>query len=1003
MLRFEGERAPWPNPEASCVTSIELCPLNKKLRFWKVQGPALAAYNTIRPKIKQCLTDRGNDLYQGLRESSLPHTIDCYMVGKNKISARPKVVISCDKRLFCENVKAIILQATWWAEFRQEYPAFGGFLSLQCAPRRMAKPGSGIGPLVYTASETTSFCGAPIFFITDTLQPQDGCKSLQATLGNVVYLDGQPFGLAVSHPFARDEHVEHSGSDSESSDPWCYADDSDGESFSGSESTCSLDSDTKSLHGKGSNQIANSTKILQGTPQLLGRVNVQSDGTPSDGLDWAIFPIDSTLASDIDKCHHQVAGTYKSLDGAPVDVKQPEQIAFLNEDAISVFTTGHGRGLVKGTLSAGMSLVCLRGSHDYLSLHNLTMTEEIKAGDCGGWVFDERGNWYGHIVAGFPGTNTAYVAPASRIVQDIQQKSGATVISLAPNEEDIDPSRYHAPLLASLQLKSVPRVISKPAETNKQESMISGRSEPRRSGREKMIQMLSDATAALAVDRSNYSDTLTELARFANQLEELCGEELTNLHIRDEEHTSELDATLLSTIPVAQYLSTIPVAQYPLRSMTPARSDVASRSSIPGRLYARSTASLSVVSEATTVSSNALALAELRNHVDGLDGASETEASEDERGVHTPNSETSTNNSAGLPLRSSNSSEAMRALGKVEGRKLRPSAGDATVIQAGRGRAAQAAQQNAGLDASKGPRALLLDSSFLEATITQLDSRTLGGSQTIGDITSQPQSPPRSKLDPRTISASATVPTYVSYEPRVTTQLEPLAVWDMSHPLLPAERQHVGPKAVFSRLPPRLQDQLSAEYKLHVGQHNIDRVFRRGSLIAVLWHENSGFSQRGKASYAQATVAPRSRFVISEQANGEHIYSHIRRFVIVVQRSGYSVGIPVTTYANTGLSKKRMDTSELHAHAIIYSKDKKPETMPGEREFTKSPICVKMSNEQETLSSSSRLYYAKPQSIDHNIKVKHLGHVIDADLPQLLRSFRMEITPEPIMGKAQKI
>ncbi len=87
---------------------------------------------------------------------------------------------------------------------------------------------------------------------------------------------------------------------------------------------------------------------------------------------------------------------------------------------------------------------------------------------------------------------------------------------------------------------------------------------------------------------------------------------------------------------------------------------------------------------------------------------------------------------------------------------------------------------------------------------------------------------------------------------------------------------------------------------------------------------------------------------------------------------------------------------EIMAHAIVYAKGKQPVLMEGEPEFAKESICIDITAPDETLSRSSRLYYAKPQSIDHNIKVKHLGQVIPDHLRILLLAYQTEHQLQPL-------
>ena len=126
--------------------------------------------------------------------------------------------------------------------------------------------------------------------------------------------------------------------------------------------------------------------------------------------------------------------------------------------------------------------------------------------------------------------------------------------------------------------------------------------------------------------------------------------------------------------------------------------------------------------------------------------------------------------------------------------------------------------------------------------------------------------------------------------------------------------------------------------------------------------------------------------------------SHVRRFVVVSLREGFSIAIPISTYGGHGLSQNartttRMSTLEQRAHSIIYSLGAEPVLIDGEDYLIKEPICVQL-KANERLASSARLYYAKPQSINHNTNVKYLGRVIKGDIPTLLTDYRSECSIE---------
>jgi len=201
-----------------------------------------------------------------------------------------------------------------------------------------------------------------------------------------------------------------------------------------------------------------------------------------------------------------------------------------------------------------------------------------------------------------------------------------------------------------------------------------------------------------------------------------------------------------------------------------------------------------------------------------------------------------------------------------------------------------------------------------------------------------------------------------------------------------------GPRrgAGLADVPEEVRESLEEDFRIYTGA-DLKKVFRRGSLIAVFWHENYGAEVPRKLQELSKLPQNGKRgpgFV--SRVNEEVVYSHKRRFVIVSERHGFSVGIPITSYGGHGLLKKKFNREEQRAHTIVYTQGNRPKPLEDEPMFTKGPICIDTSISGDTLSVSSRLYYAKPQSIDHNIKVKHLGQVIKADISTLLVDYRTE-------------
>ena len=77
-------------------------------------------------------------------------------------------------------------------------------------------------------------------------------------------------------------------------------------------------------------------------------------------------------------------------------------------------------------------------------------------------------------------------------------------------------------------------------------------------------------------------------------------------------------------------------------------------------------------------------------------------------------------------------------------------------------------------------------------------------------------------------------------------------------------------------------------------------------------------------------------------------------------------------------------------HSIIYTGEEAPEKFPEERKLNKDPIQVIPVNSSETLASASRIHYAKPYPIEHNVKVCEVGMVTKSDIRKLIHYYLQE-------------
>jgi hypothetical protein len=110
---------------------------------------------------------------------------------------------------------------------------------------------------------------------------------------------------------------------------------------------------------------------------------------------------------------------------------------------------------------------------------------------------------------------------------------------------------------------------------------------------------------------------------------------------------------------------------------------------------------------------------------------------------------------------------------------------------------------------------------------------------------------------------------------------------------------------------------------------------------------------------------------------------HVRlgNTLIWLYANGYS---PISTYNRQGTLKSGINGN---SHAIIYTGKTAPKPLPGELEFLKSPIQIIPKIPREKLEKESRVNYAKIYTVEHNVKVRFIGHIAPASVEIFMSDF----------------
>jgi hypothetical protein len=161
-------------------------------------------------------------------------------------------------------------------------------------------------------------------------------------------------------------------------------------------------------------------------------------------------------------------------------------------------------------------------------------------------------------------------------------------------------------------------------------------------------------------------------------------------------------------------------------------------------------------------------------------------------------------------------------------------------------------------------------------------------------------------------------------------------------------------------------------------RRDAERFFVAGRVFAFLSHETVEWGKPGKDL---GTVT-----YITGAKDGKRVLSRIRRLVVIQERDGYCIAIPIDTYNGMGLLKDDLSDAERGAHAVVYGSDTKPIILEEERAMTvKEPIAITISGAEQKLDKLSRLNFEKALTVQWDVKVMNIGKVAAKSMPAFTR------------------
>ncbi|RKL29959.1 hypothetical protein BFJ72_g11828 [Fusarium proliferatum] len=446
ILRLQDDK--WNNPEDSIGTFIGYL-RGGRYRCWEAAGPARQAFRELSPDIKDFL-----------ETSSIPPTDivswSIYMIGHNERNAAPKLLICSTDAKTRKNTRQLIKES----KVMDKYPGIG-LGDVAALPDRPV-----IKELSREAIEALLpfGCGTDGAVLADTSEPAAGKRifvvnphdfSLRpATTGPIIFHGDKCYQLTVAHAFRHIRELDHSFdqqmaeddcdfdgmSDNERDDESQYDEttrqgsatpeeiDSDKASFmasfdafSGEKHSSSRSESPANDHLESGNDPMLSVESLNEIPdfgeidvsqlQFFGRLVLSSLTGSNSSLDYALIET-SRRPENVEK-PSMVTGSLVS------------RIGEIESDDISIVAMTSPRCIVEGRLTATPSYIRLPEQLTFQRVYPIRLGKPLQDGDCGIAVFGRDDDcFYGHIVAGGPGTCIAYLVPAGEISRDIQARFG---------------------------------------------------------------------------------------------------------------------------------------------------------------------------------------------------------------------------------------------------------------------------------------------------------------------------------------------------------------------------------------------------------------------------------------------------------------------------------------------------------------------------------------------------------------------------------------------------
>jgi hypothetical protein len=117
-------------------------------------------------------------------------------------------------------------------------------------------------------------------------------------------------------------------------------------------------------------------------------------------------------------------------------------------------------------------------------------------------------------------------------------------------------------------------------------------------------------------------------------------------------------------------------------------------------------------------------------------------------------------------------------------------------------------------------------------------------------------------------------------------------------------------------------------------------------------------------------------------------FVEIARFAVVRPNSTFSVCLRISTYSGQGTTKPGVAG---HRHAAVIPVGGTVQKHYLGENIIDEPIEVKIENPEVTIDSMSRINFAKPYTVEHNVQVRNIGRVVGDSVGRLDHYFAQSL------------